>query len=195
MFTGIITDLGRVRAVRAEGDTRIEIATRYEDTAIPIGASVACSGACLTVIDKGPGWFAVQASAETLACTTLGDWRPGTRVNLERALRYGDELGGHLVAGHVDAVGRIVAITPEGASRRFVFEAPPQLARFIASKGSVAVDGISLTINEVDGARFGVNIISHTLSVTTLGGAEPGDRVNLEIDLLARYLARLIEHG
>jgi riboflavin synthase len=195
MFTGIITDLGRVRAVRAEGDTRIEIATRYEDSAIPIGTSIACSGACLTVIDKGPGWFAVQASAETLACTTLGDWRPGTRVNLERALRFGDELGGHLVAGHVDAVGRIVAITPEGASRRFVFEAPPQLARFIASKGSVAVDGISLTINEVDGARFGVNIISHTLSVTTLGGAEPGDRVNLEIDLLARYLARLIEHG
>jgi riboflavin synthase len=195
MFTGIITDLGRVRAVRAEGDTRIEIATRYEDSAIAIGTSIACSGACLTVIDKGPGWFAVQASAETLSCTTLGDWRPGTPVNLERALKLGDELGGHLVAGHVDGVGRIVAITPDGASRRFVFEAPPQLARFVASKGSVAVDGISLTINEVDGARFGVNIISHTLSVTTLGEAEPGDRVNLEIDLLARYVARLIEQG
>jgi riboflavin synthase len=195
MFTGIITDLGRVRAVQAEGDTRIEIATRYEDSAIPIGTSIACSGACLTVIDKGPGWFAVQASAETLSCTTLGNWRPGTLVNLERALRFGDELGGHFVSGHVDAVGRIVAITPEGASRRFVFEAPPQLARFIASKGSVAVDGISLTINEVDGARFGINIISHTLSVTTLGEAEPGDRVNLEIDLLARYVARLIKHG
>jgi riboflavin synthase len=195
MFSGIITDLGRVRAVRADGDTRIELTTSYNMIDIPIGASIACSGVCLTVIEKGPGWFAVQASAETLSCTTLGDWRPGTPVNLERALRLGDELGGHLVSGHIDGVGRIVAITPEGASRRFVFEAPPQLARFIASKGSVAVDGISLTINEVDGARFGVNIISHTLSVTTLGGAEPGDRVNLEIDLLARYLARLIEHG
>jgi riboflavin synthase len=195
MFTGIITDLGRVRDVRADGDTRIEITTRFDDAAIPIGASIACSGVCLTVIEKGPGWFAVQASAETLSCTTLSDWRPGTPVNLERALRLGDELGGHLVSGHIDGVGRIVAITPEGASRRFVFEAPPQLARFIASKGSVAVDGISLTINEVDGARLGVNIISHTLSVTTLGEAEPGDRVNLEIDLLARYVARLIEHG
>jgi riboflavin synthase len=195
MFSGIITDLGRVRAVRADGDTRIELTTSYNMIDIPIGASIACSGVCLTVIEKGPGWFAVQASAETLSCTTLGDWRPGTPVNLERALRLGDELGGHLVSGHIDGVGRIVAITPEGASRRFVFEAPPQLARFIAAKGSVAVDGISLTINGVDGARFGVNIISHTLSVTTLGGAEPGDRVNLEIDLLARYLARLIEHG
>jgi riboflavin synthase len=195
MFSGIITDLGRVRAVRADGDTRIELTTSYNMIDIPIGASIACSGVCLTVIEKGPGWFAVQASAETLSCTTLGDWRPGTPVNLERALRLGDELGGHLVSGHIDGVGRIVAITPEGASRRFVFEAPPQLARFIASKGSVAVDGISLTINEVDGACFGVNIISHTLSVTTLGEAEPGDRVNLEIDLLARYVARLIEHG
>jgi riboflavin synthase len=195
MFTGIITDLGRVREIRADGDTRIEITTRFDDAAIPIGASIACSGVCLTVIDKGPGWFAVQASGETLSCTTLGDWRPGTSVNLERALGLGDELGGHLVSGHVDGVGRVAAITPEGASRRFVFEAPAQLARFIASKGSVAIDGISLTVNEVDGARFGVNIIPHTLSITTLGEAEAGDRVNLEIDLLARYVARLIEHG
>jgi riboflavin synthase len=195
MFTGIITDLGRVRDVRADGDTRIEITTRFDDAAIPVGASIACSGVCLTVIDKGPGWFAVQASTETLSCTTLGGWRPGTSVNLERALGLGDELGGHLVSGHVDGVGRVAAITPEGASRRFVFEAPAQLARFIASKGSVAIDGISLTVNEVDGARFGVNIIPHTLSITTLGEAEAGDRVNLEIDLLARYVARLLEHG
>ena len=195
MFTGIVTDLGRVRDVRNDGDTRIEIGTRFDAAAIPIGASIACSGVCLTVIDKGPGWFAVSASTETLSRTTLGDWRPGTAVNLERALRLGDELGGHLVSGHVDGVGRALAITPEGASRRFVFEAPAQLARFIASKGSVAIDGISLTVNEVEGARFGVNVIPHTLSVTTLGEAGPGDRVNLEIDLLARYVARLIEHG
>ncbi|MGE5442474.1 MAG: riboflavin synthase [Bacteroidota bacterium] len=195
MFTGIITDLGRVRDVRNDGDTRIEITSRFDDDSIPIGASIACSGVCLTVIDKGPGWFAVHASAATLSCTTLGEWRSGTPVNLERALRVGDELGGHIVAGHVDGVGRVMAIASEGASRRFVFEAPAQLARFIASKGSVAIDGISLTVNEVDGARFGVNIIPHTLSVTTLGEAGPGDRVNLEIDLLARYVARLIEHG
>lgn len=195
MFTGIITDLGRVRDVRKDGDTRIEIDTAYDMAVVPIGASIACSGVCLTVIDKGPGWFAVSASIETLSRTTLGEWRPGTPVNLERALKLGDELGGHLVSGHVDGVGRVAAIAPEGASRRFVFEAPAQLARFIASKGSVAVDGISLTVNEVDGARFGVNIIPHTLSVTTLGEAGEGDRVNLEIDLLARYVARLIEHG
>jgi riboflavin synthase len=195
MFTGIITDVGRVRNVRNDGDTRIEIGTRFDGDSLPIGASIACSGVCLTVIDKGPGWFTVQASAETLSRTTLGDWRPGTPVNLERALKLGDELGGHIVAGHVDAVGRVLAIAPEGASRRFAFEAPPQLARFLAPKGSVAVDGISLTVNEVDGARFGVNVIPHTLSVTTLGEAGPGDRVNLEIDLLARYVARLIEHG
>jgi riboflavin synthase len=195
MFTGIITDLGRLRDVQADGDTRFEIGTSFDDASIPIGASIACSGVCLTVIDKGPGWFAAQASAETLSCTTLGDWRPGTLVNLERALRLGDELGGHLVSGHVDGVGRVAAIAPEGASRRFVFEAPPPLARFIASKGSIAVDGVSLTVNEVDEVRFGVNIIPHTLSVTTLGRAGPGDRVNLEIDLLARYVARLIDPG
>lgn len=193
MFTGIITDLGRVRAVRADGDTWIEIATAYDEATIPIGASIACSGVCLTVIDKGHGWFAVQASAETLSCTTLGGWREGTRVNLERALKVGDELGGHLVSGHVDGVGRVVAIEPEGESHRFVFEAPHTLAGFIASKGSIAVDGISLTVNGVDGTRFGINIIPHTWNVTSLGEVRPGDAVNLEIDLLARYVARLLE--
>ena len=195
MFTGIVTDLGRVRSIRTEGDTRIEIETAYDMTAVPIGASIACSGVCLTVIDRASGWFAVQASAETVSCTTLGEWREGTPVNLERALKLGDELGGHLVSGHVDGVGTILSITPEGDSRRFLFEAPPALARFIAPKGSVAIDGISLTVNEVTGDRFGVNIIPHTWTVTNLGAAQPGDRVNLEIDLLARYVARLMEHG
>lgn len=193
MFTGIVTDLGRVRSIADVGDTRIEIATGYADDSIAIGASIACSGVCLTVIEKAPGWFAVSASAETLACTTIGDWRDGTPVNLERALRVGDELGGHLVSGHVDGVGRVVTITPDGASRRFVFEVPDALARYFAPKGSVALDGISLTVNEVDGSHFGVNIIPHTLTVTTLGEAAVGDRVNLEIDLLARYVARLME--
>ncbi len=195
MFTGIVTDLGRVRDIRSEGDTRIEIATAYEMALVPIGASIACSGVCLTVIERQEGWFAVQASAETLACTTLGAWRKGTRVNLERALKVGDELGGHLVSGHVDGAGTIVSITPDGESHRFLFEAPAALARFIAPKGSIAIDGISLTVNEVEGARFGVNIIPHTWTVTSLGATQPGSRVNLEIDLLARYVARLMENG
>lgn len=195
MFTGIITDLGQVRDIRAAGDTRIEISTQFDDASIGIGASIACSGVCLTVIDKGPGWFAVQASIETLSCTTLGDWRPGTPVNLERPLKLGDELGGHLVSGHVDGFGTALSVTPDGASRRMAFKAPRTLARFIAAKGSVALDGVSLTVNEVDGRRFGVNIVPHTLSMTTLGKTSAGDRVNLEIDLLARYVARLIEHG
>lgn len=195
MFTGIITDLGRVRRIRCEGDTRIDIETTYDLAAVPIGASIACSGVCLTVIDRSAGCFAVQASAETLSCTTLGDWRESTPVNLERALRLGDELGGHLVSGHVDGVGTILSITPEGGSWRVLIEAPPALARFIAPKGSIAVDGISLTVNEVEDRRFGVNIIPHTWSVTTLGAARVGERVNLEIDLLARYVARLMEHG
>lgn len=195
MFTGIITDLAQVREIRSEGDTRIEIATAYDMATVPIGASIACSGVCLTVIERAAGWFAVQASAETLACTTLATWQKGTPVNLERALKVGDELGGHLISGHVDGVGTVVAITPEGNSHRFVFEAPPSLARFIAPKGSIAIDGISLTVNVVDGRRFGVNIIPHTSAVTSLGAARPGDPVNLEIDLLARYVARLMEHG
>lgn len=195
MFTGIITDLGRVRSIRRDGDTRIEIGTSYDIATIPIGSSIACSGVCLTVIDRAPGWFAVQASAETCSCTTVGEWREGSLVNLERALRLSDELGGHLVSGHVDGVGTIVSITPEGESRRFLFEAPAALARFIAPKGSVAVDGISLTVNEVTGCRFGVNIIPHTWAVTSLGAAQATVRVNLEIDLIARYVARLMEQG
>lgn len=193
MFTGIVDDVGRVRAVERPGDARFTIETAYDTAGIAIGASIACSGACLTVVAKAPGWFAVEASAETLARTTLGGWRVGTAVNLERALRLGDELGGHLVSGHVDGVAVVHARRPEGASVRLTFEAPPELARFIAAKGSVALDGVSFTVNEVDGRRFGVNVIAHTAANTTFGTIGPGDQVNLEIDLLARYLARLTE--
>ena len=152
-----------------------------------------CSGVCLTVIDRGSGWFAVSVSAETLARTTMGGWTEGTPVNFERALCLGDELGGHIVSGHVDGVSTLVSSEPEGDSRRLVFEAPDDLARYVAPKGSVALDGVSLTVNEVAGTRFGVNIIPHTLAVTTLGLIRPGDRVNMEIDMLARYVARLLE--
>ena len=193
MFTGIITDLGRVRSVTPGGATRIVIETKYDSASIAHGASVACSGVCLSVVDKGPGWFAVEASAETLSRTTIGAWRPGSPVNLERPLKLGDELGGHMVAGHVDGVGEIVERRPDGASLRFGFRAPPELVRFIASKGSITVDGVSLTVNEVEGAAFGVNIIPVTRQETNFGSLAPGDRVNLEIDLLARYLARLVE--
>ncbi|HEV2550169.1 MAG TPA: riboflavin synthase [Stellaceae bacterium] len=192
MFTGIITDVGRVRAVVPSGDTRFTIATSYDNAEIALGASVGCAGVCLTVIDKGPGWFAVQASAETLSRTTLGGWREGTAVNLERALRLGDELGGHIVSGHVDAVADIVERRPEGDSLRFSFEVPAAYERAVAPKGSVALDGVSLTVNEVEGRRFGVNIIPHTQAKTTFREARVGDRVNLEIDMLARYVARLL---
>jgi riboflavin synthase len=198
MFTGIITDIGRVRAVApaAEAaDTRFEIETAYDTGTIELGASIACSGACLTVVDKRPGWFAAEASAETLACTTLGRWREGTRINLERALKAGDELGGHIVSGHVDGVAQVVSREPEGASARFVIEPPPALAKYIAAKGSVALDGVSLTINEVDGSRFGVNIIRHTQDQTTFGALAAGAAVNLEVDVLARYVARQLEGG
>ena len=192
MFTGIITDLGRVRAVEDRGDSRFVFETGYDTTAIEIGASISCSGACLTVVEKGAGWFAVDASAETLAKTTLGGWTAGTPVNFERALKIGDELGGHLVSGHVDGTARVVERRTEGESTRFTFDAPEDLARYISPKGSVTLDGVSLTVNEVEGRRFGVNIIPHTAAVTTLGQRQPGDHVNLEIDLLARYLERLI---
>jgi len=192
MFTGIVTDLGRVRAVLPGGDTGYEIETRYDTGTIALGASIACSGVCLTAVERGPGWFRVQASAETRARSTLGSWRVGTPVNLERSLKLGDELGGHLVAGHVDGVGRLVSEREEGDSVRLVFEAPAGLAPGIASKGSVAVDGVSLTVNEVTGARFGVNIIPHTRAVTSLGSLKVGDAVNLELDLIARYVARLM---
>ncbi len=193
MFTGIITDMGRLRAIERKGDTRFEFTTCFDTAEIPIGASICCSGACMTVIDKGPGWFAVSASAETLSKTTLGSWKAETPVNFERPLRMGDELGGHIVSGHVDGVAAVIAITPEGDSLRFVFEVPEPLRKFIAAKGSVAIDGVSLTVNEVEDGRFGVNIIPHTREVTTFGSLAVGDTVNLEIDMLARYVARLLD--
>ncbi|MCW8835314.1 MAG: riboflavin synthase [Rhodospirillales bacterium] len=193
MFTGIITDLGRVRAVEKKGDTRFEFETHYDTGTVEIGGSIACNGACMTVIEKGAGWFAISASGESLSKTTMGEWQVGTPVNFERALKVGDELGGHIVSGHVDGIARIESITPEGDSHRFVFVAPDTLKNFIAPKGSVALDGISLTVNEVNGAQFGVNVIPHTLSVTTFGQKKAGDTVNLEIDMLARYVARLLE--
>jgi riboflavin synthase len=195
MFTGIITDLGRVRAVARGAMTRLEIETAYPAESIAIGASIACSGACLSVVERGPVWFAVEASAETLSKTTLGGWRAGTAVNLERPLKLGDELGGHLVLGHVDGVGTVAERRPDGGSLRLTLEAPDDLARFIAPKGSVAIDGVSMTVNEVAGRRFGVNVIPITQRETSLGGLAAGARVNLEIDLLARYVARLMENG
>ena len=192
MFTGIITDIGRVRAIEPGGDPRYTIETRHDTAKIAIGASIACSGVCLTVTGTGPGWFTVQVSAETLSLTTLGQWREGTRINLEFALKLGDELGGHIVSGHVDGVGRIVSRRDENESMRYVFEVPEALERFIARKGSVAINGVSLTVNEVDAHSFGVNIIPHTQSETTFGETKAGDPVNLEIDMLARYVARLV---
>jgi riboflavin synthase len=192
MFTGIVTDLGKVRKVEKTGDTRIEIETSYDMDDVEIGASIACSGPCLTVVEKGRGWFAVEASAETLDKTGVRDWTAGTPVNLERAMRIGDELGGHIVSGHVDAVATIVEMTPEGDSMRFSFEAPKAFAKYIAPKGSVCLDGVSLTVNEVHGNRFGVNIISHTQRATTFGGRKVGDRINMEIDTIARYVARIL---
>ncbi|HJN04416.1 MAG TPA: riboflavin synthase [Alphaproteobacteria bacterium] len=193
MFTGIVTDVGTVRTVEAAGDLRIEIETAFDTVATDIGASIACSGPCLTVVDKGPGWFAVNASAETRSRTTLGNWKKGTKVNLERALRVGDEMGGHIVTGHIDGTATVVECHDEGDSVRFTFEAAPDLMRFVASKGSLALDGVSLTVNEVEGTRFGVNIIPYTQKATAFADLEPGGAVNLEIDLLARYVARLAE--
>ncbi len=191
MFTGIVTDVGRIRAVRETNrDLRIEVETGYDLATIPIGASIAHAGCCLTVVDKGDRWFAVEVSGESLAKTTLGRWREGTRVNLERPARAGDELGGHIVSGHVDGVGEVVSIQPKGGSHRVRIRAPRPLHRFIAPKGSIAVEGVSLTVNEVEDDVFGVNLIPHTWEVTTLGQLKPGDPANLEIDMLARYLAR-----
>jgi riboflavin synthase len=191
MFTGIVTDVGRVRAIRdTNRDRRFEIETTYDVATLDIGASVAHAGCCLTVVDKGQGWFAVEVSGETLEVTTLSDWTVGRRVNLERAARVGDELGGHIVSGHVDGVGEVVSVEAEGGSHRVRIRAPRPLHRLIAAKGSITVEGVSLTVNEVEDDVFGLNLIPHTWDVTTLGALTPGARVNLEIDMLARYLAR-----
>jgi len=214
MFTGIVTAIGTVRAVTPTGeaqDMRLVIAAPPDflagtdagdaaGRAVAIGASIACSGCCLTAVARGEDWFAAQASGETLSRTTLGRWSEGTRINLERSLRVGDELGGHMVSGHVDGVGTLISTVAAGESRRLLFGLPPGLARFVAPKGSIAVDGVSLTVNEVEDSadgfgRFGINIIPHTAAVTTLGALAHGDRVNIEIDMLARYVARLAEAG
>lgn len=195
MFTGIITDVGAIETVETRGDLRVRIATAYNTATIDMGASIACSGVCLTVVDKGPGWFAVDVSHETVS-RTAAQWAAGQRLNLERALKVGDELGGHIVTGHVDGVGTVLGICPEGDSQRIGIAVPASLAPFIAAKGSITIDGVSLTVNEVtdqpDGtAHFAINLIPHTQSVTTLGTLAQGQAVNLEIDVLARYLQRM----
>jgi riboflavin synthase len=192
MFTGIITDVGRVRRLKRGDGLDLTIETAYDPASIDLGASIACSGVCLTVVAIEAGAFVVQASGETLSRSTLGAWVEGAPVNLERAMKLGDELSGHLVTGHVDGVGRVLDRRPDGESVRFGFEIPAALAPYIASKGSIAVDGISLTVNEVDASSFGVNIIPYTLAHTNLSDAAPGQRVNLEIDPIARYVARLL---
>ncbi|GGE00589.1 riboflavin synthase alpha chain [Gemmobacter megaterium] len=196
MFTGIITDIGEVLEVERRGDIRARIGTGYDVAGIDLGASIACNGICLTVIAKGSdprNWFDVEISAETVSKTNIGanGWPTGQRLNLERALKVGDELGGHIVSGHVDGVAEVIGLRPEGDSLRLTFRAPRDLAGFIAPKGSVALNGTSLTVNEVEGAEFGVNLIPHTRTVTTWGEVAMGDRINLEIDTLARYVARL----
>ena len=191
MFTGIVTDVGRVRSVKETNrDLRFEIETAFDTATIDIGASISHAGCCLTVVDKGPGWFAVEVSAETLAMSTLSDWAEGRPINLERAARLGDELGGHIVSGHVDGVGEVLSILSEGGSHRVSIRVPKPLHRYVAAKGSITVEGVSLTVNEVEDDVFGINLIPHTWDVTSLGGLKVGSRVNLEIDMLARYLAR-----
>lgn len=194
MFTGIVSDVGEVRRVEKRGDLHITIGTRFDVSTVDVGASVACAGICLTVVSKGSAgdrWFEVIASHETVSRTTAGAWKTGTAINLERPLRVGDELGGHIVTGHVDTTTTILETAQEGESLRMTFALPPSLAKFIAPKGSIALDGVSLTINEVDSAWLGVNLIPHTLGATTFGRTRQGDRVNVEVDLLARYVSRL----
>jgi riboflavin synthase len=198
MFTGIITDVGTVRSVEQRGDLRLSISTAFDLATVDLGASIACSGCCLTVVDKGPGWFAVDVSAESVSRTAIGLWSEGAALNLERALRLGDELGGHLVTGHVDGVGTVVGVSPDGGSLRIGISAPASLGPFIAPKGSITLDGVSLTVNEVkdeaDGTtHFAVNIIPHTAQHTTLGQLAAGQQLNIEIDVLARYLKRMSE--
>lgn len=198
MFTGIVTDIGKVLELEQRGDLRARIGTAYDIDGIDIGASIACNGVCLTVIALGrapQNWFDVEISAESVGLTNIGDWQQGSRLNLERALKVGDELGGHIVSGHVDGVAEVIAMKDEGDSTRVTFRAPDDLARFIAPKGSVALNGTSLTVNEVDGATFGINFIPHTKQATTWGDVSVGDRINLEIDTMARYVARLREFG
>jgi riboflavin synthase len=198
MFTGIVSDIGTIRSVEQRGDTRVVIDTAYDTSTVDLGASIACSGVCLTVVDKGPGWFAVDVSHETISRTASDQWTQGRRLNLERAMKLGDELGGHIVTGHVDGVADVLGICPDGDSHRVGFRVPSALAPFLAPKGSVTVDGVSLTVNEVtdqDGGEthFAVNLIPHTQAVTTLGDLAQGGTVNIEIDVLARYLQRM-EH-
>lgn len=197
MFTGIITDIGEVSEITQMGDTRIVIRTSYDTSTIDFGASIACSGVCLTVVDKGSDYFSVDVSAETLSCTSLGDWVPGSQINLERALKVGEELGGHIVTGHVDAVGQILSIETDGDSKKFTFSLPSKLKAYVASKGSVTINGASLTVNNVEDksehTEFSINIIPHTQEKTTFGAANIGDKVNIEIDILARYVARMRE--
>jgi riboflavin synthase len=199
MFTGIVTDIGSIRTAEQRGDLRLVVACHFDMAGVAIGASIACSGVCLTVVDKGADWFAVDLSAETVSRTAQGAWTTGRALNLERALKVGDELGGHIVTGHVDGIGEVVAITPEGDSHRVEIRVPADLAPYIAPKGSITVDGVSLTVNAVEdsaeGTRFGLNLIPHTWDVTTLGTLGMGQPVNLEIDVLARYLHRMREHA
>ncbi|CAN7359547.1 riboflavin synthase [Phenylobacterium sp. LjRoot164] len=191
MFTGIVTDVGRLRAVRETNrDLRFEVETSFDLSTIDMGASISHAGCCLTIVEKGDNWFAVEISGETISLTTLGTWKEGDPVNLERAARVGDELGGHIVSGHVDGVGEVISVESEGGSHRVKIRVPRPLHRFIAPKGSITVDGVSLTVNEVEDDVFGVNLIPHTWDVTTLGRLKSGVKVNLEIDMLARYLAR-----
>jgi riboflavin synthase len=198
MFTGITTDIGSIKAIEARGDLRVRIACRYDIASVALGASISCSGVCLTVVDKGEDWFAVDVSAETQGRTAPGMWAQGRALNLERALKVGDELGGHIVTGHVDGVGEVAAADPSGDSLRIGIVAGPELAPYIAAKGSIALDGVSLTVNEIEplpdgGVAFGINIIPHTSAETTFGAIKPGDRINIEIDILARYLGRMLD--
>src|SRR5882757_10930301 len=197
MFTGIITDIGTIDRIEALADTRIVVRTAYDMATVDLGASISCSGICLTVIDKGPGWFAADVSGETISRTAQGQWSAGRRLNLERALKVGDELGGHIVTGHVDGIGEIASVTDEGGSKRVVIKAGPEIAPYIAIKGSITLDGVSLTVNSIEdvggGVLIGINIIPHTAAVTTFDSIAPGQPINIEIDVLARYLQRM-EH-